>query len=153
MTLLLKELVGSDGAETLCSGHRQAVEQYFDRNNVFVDLAEVYCKLVRPSFSGVFLVVDFVVVTLAQVFGCRDLERESSETDGESRLRQVGAVLNTPNRVLALSALRRRPAAAASVSAFALLSYVFGPYKTTLSGRRRRLLNFRHVVVGTHAKQ
>ena len=152
MTLLLKELVGSDGAETLCSGHRQAVEQYFDRNNVFVDLAEVYCKLVRPSFSGVFLVVDFVVVTLAQVFGCRDLERKSSESNWEGCLCQVGAVLNTPNRILTLSALRRRSAAAASVSALALLSYVFSPYETTLGGRRRRLLDFRDVVVGSHTR-
>ena len=151
MTLLLKQLVGSEGAETLCRRYRQAVEQDFDGNDVLVDLTEVHCELVRPSFCGVFLVV-VIVVAFAEVFGGCDLKGKSSETDGKGCLRQVGAVLNTSNRILTVSTLGRRPATAAGVSTLALLSYVFSPNEPTLGGRRRCLPGFGDVVVGSHTR-
>jgi hypothetical protein len=149
MTLLLKQLVGGDFAETLCGCDRQAVEQDLDRNGVLVDVAEVYRKLCGPIFCGALLVV-FIVVVPALVFRCRDLERKSPEPDGKGGLGQVGAPLDTPNRILTESSLRRPSATATGVSTLAVLSYVIAPNEASLSGGGWGLLDFGDDVIGTH---
>lgn len=112
-----------------------------------VDLAEVHCKLVGPILCGALLVV-FIVVRLAS--RCRDLEGKGSESNRKGGLCQVGALVNTSNRVLAESSLRRRPAATAIGSPFAFLLQVIDPDETTWGGCGRSLLDFRDDVVGAH---